>query len=125
VQYKFISDPEQANQLGFIAQEVEPIFPEVVQTGKDGFKSMVYSNLVAPLVEAVKSLYQRIQGIEQKQSAQSREIASKADQTSVDAKAKMLEAELAQLKEADRLKNQKIETLEKRLEQIEKMLKSK
>ncbi len=58
VRYKFIKDSENKNQLGFIAQEVEPIFPEVVQTDKKGIKSMVYANLVAPVVEAIKELSQ-------------------------------------------------------------------
>lgn len=57
VEYKFNSDPENKTQVGFIAQQVEPIFPEVVQTDSNGFKSMVYSNLVAPIVEAIKELY--------------------------------------------------------------------
>jgi hypothetical protein len=43
-------------QLGVIAQEVEKIFPQVVSTGGSGYKSVAYSNLVAPLIEAVKEL---------------------------------------------------------------------
>lgn len=57
VQYQFNADPSHRTQIGFIAQEVEPIFPEVVSTSKDGLKSMVYANLIAPLVEAVKSIH--------------------------------------------------------------------
>ena len=43
-------------QIGLIAQEVETVFPELVSSGE--YKSISYSNLVAPLIEAVKSLYQ-------------------------------------------------------------------
>ena len=43
-------------QIGLIAQEVEEVFPELVSSGE--YKSISYSNLVAPLIEAVKSLYQ-------------------------------------------------------------------
>jgi hypothetical protein len=43
-------------QLGVIAQEVEKVFPEVVSTDDKGYKSVAYSNLVAPLIEAVKEL---------------------------------------------------------------------
>ncbi|OHD13782.1 MAG: hypothetical protein A2Y41_03695 [Spirochaetes bacterium GWB1_36_13] len=42
--------------IGFIAQEAEKVVPEVVQTGKDGYKSMAYANITALLVEAVKEL---------------------------------------------------------------------
>lgn len=40
--------------IGFIAQEVEPILPEVVSTDGDGFKSVGYANIVALLSEAIK-----------------------------------------------------------------------
>ncbi len=40
--------------LGLIAQEVEKVFPEAVSTGKDGYKSVEYANLIAPLVEVIK-----------------------------------------------------------------------
>lgn len=43
------------NQLGFIAQEVEEIFPELVMTSSvNGLKAVSYGNLVAPLIEAFK-----------------------------------------------------------------------
>lgn len=41
-------------QIGFSAQELEKIYPEVVQTDPDGFKSVDYSRLTPILVEAVK-----------------------------------------------------------------------
>ena len=40
--------------IGFIAQEVEPVLPEVVSTDGDGFKSVGYANIVALLSEAIK-----------------------------------------------------------------------
>jgi hypothetical protein len=43
-------------QVGFIAQQVEKVFPELVLTKEDGYKSVQYSALVSPLVESVKSL---------------------------------------------------------------------
>ncbi|RYZ92246.1 MAG: tail fiber domain-containing protein [Proteobacteria bacterium] len=45
------------HQIGFIAQDVEKIFPEVVKTdGKTGFKTVVYDHLTAPIVEALRTL---------------------------------------------------------------------
>jgi hypothetical protein len=44
-------------QVGVIAQEVEGIFPEVVSTDNEGYKSVAYENLVAPLIEAIKELH--------------------------------------------------------------------
>ncbi|MEO7423537.1 MAG: tail fiber domain-containing protein [Fibrobacteria bacterium] len=43
-------------QIGFIAQDVEKVVPEVVATDSSGYKSMDYSRLVPLLVEAVKEL---------------------------------------------------------------------
>jgi prepilin-type N-terminal cleavage/methylation domain-containing protein len=43
------------DQLGFIAQDVEKIFPEAVSTNPaTGLKSVGYGNLIAPLIEALK-----------------------------------------------------------------------
>jgi len=43
-------------QVGVIAQEIETVFPELVHTDKKGYKSVQYSNIVAPLIEAIKIL---------------------------------------------------------------------
>ena len=42
------------NQIGFIAQEVEAVCPQLVVTKEDGFKSVNYSQTVSLLVEAIK-----------------------------------------------------------------------
>lgn len=43
-------------QYGFIAQEVEKVFPELVTTDSEGFKSMNYIGIIPVLTEAVKEL---------------------------------------------------------------------
>jgi hypothetical protein len=57
VTYDWI-DPSRGEgpQIGVIAQEMEKIFPEVVNTDSQGYKSVEYAKLVAPLIEAVKIL---------------------------------------------------------------------
>jgi hypothetical protein len=45
-----------ALQTGLIAQEVEKIFPELVKTDEEGFKSVNYIGLVPHLIEAIKAL---------------------------------------------------------------------
>jgi Chaperone of endosialidase len=44
------------NQIGFIAQELEKVYPEMVFTDEKGFKSVDYARLTPVLVEAVKDL---------------------------------------------------------------------
>jgi hypothetical protein len=43
-------------QIGFIAQELEKIFPEMVFTDTQGYKSVDYARLTPVLVEAIKEL---------------------------------------------------------------------
>jgi type II secretory pathway pseudopilin PulG len=44
------------DDIGFIAQDVEKVVPELVVTNNDGFKSVKYGNITALLVEAVKEI---------------------------------------------------------------------
>jgi len=43
-------------QIGLIAQEVEKIIPEVVNTDKEGYKSLSYDKLTAVLINALEDL---------------------------------------------------------------------
>ena len=51
---------DDAQEIGFIGQEVEEILPEVTATDSDGYKSINYSRLTAVLVEAIKEQQQLI-----------------------------------------------------------------
>jgi len=41
-------------QIGFVAQDLEQVYPEVVKTKENGFKAVNYAQLVPVLVEAIK-----------------------------------------------------------------------
>lgn len=43
-------------EMGFIAQNVERVFPMLVKTDEEGMKSVKYANITAVLVESVKEL---------------------------------------------------------------------
>jgi hypothetical protein len=47
--------------IGFIAQELENVIPEVVVTGADGFKSVAYDKITAVLTEAIKEQQKQIE----------------------------------------------------------------
>ena len=51
-------------QSGVIAQEVEAVLPEVVQTNDEGIKSVAYGNLVGLLIESIKELQDRVEELE-------------------------------------------------------------
>jgi hypothetical protein len=59
--------PEEAKQqpgMGVIAQDVERVFPQLVETDEQGYKRVDYNGLIAPLIEAVKELDDRLRAVE-------------------------------------------------------------
>ena len=59
-------DAHEQPGMGVIAQEVEKVFPELVETDADGLKRVAYHGLIAPLIEAVKELDDRLRAIEER-----------------------------------------------------------
>lgn len=51
---------------GYIAQKVQKLFPDLVSTDKKGYLSLAYSNLIPYLSGAIKSLYNKVMGIDQR-----------------------------------------------------------
>ena len=60
--YHFAEGP----QFGFIAQELENIFPELVKTENDGYKSVNYNGMIPVLLESIKEQQLQIES-QQKQ----------------------------------------------------------
>ena len=60
VSFEWIADESNDKNLGFIAQDIESVLPEVVSTGEDGLKAVEYGNIVAVLVEAIKEQQKEI-----------------------------------------------------------------
>jgi hypothetical protein len=74
-------------QIGFLAQELEKILPELVTTDEDGYKSVAYQGLIPVLVEAVKTQQAQLE-------AQRKQIMELEAQAS---RIQSLEARLAEL----------------------------
>ena len=53
-------------EIGFIAQEVEEILPELVSENKEGIKSLAYGNMNAVLVKAIQELKAEIEILKNK-----------------------------------------------------------
>nr|WP_236049424.1 tail fiber domain-containing protein [Hymenobacter negativus] len=79
---------EARRQLGFIAQEIEPFYPEMVSTDADGYKSVDYSRLTPVLVEALKEQQQQIEALK------ARAASAEAKATSAETKAAQATATL-------------------------------
>jgi hypothetical protein len=56
VKYNLIGDTRHRNQIGFLAQNLEQYFPELVDTNSDGYKSVYYAQMTPILVQAIKEL---------------------------------------------------------------------
>ena len=59
-------DTDVKDNIGFIAQEIELEFPELVSTNKDGTKAVKYQNAVAILFEAIKEQQKEIEFLKNK-----------------------------------------------------------
>lgn len=57
VTYRMDGSPETQRRIGLIAQDVAAVFPEAVRENEEGFLSLDYSVLVAPLVESIRELH--------------------------------------------------------------------
>src|SRR4051794_18093365 len=55
--------------MGIVAQEVEAVFPELVETRPDGFKQVDYDGLIAPLLKAVAELRARLALLENREGS--------------------------------------------------------
>ena len=87
--YEWKDGREKGNRLGFIAQEVAEILPQVVNTSGE-FYTMQYAPLTAVLVEAIQEQQQQIekqQAVIQQLQAQTAQIDElKAMMTALQAK---------------------------------------
>ncbi|MBO7433796.1 MAG: tail fiber domain-containing protein, partial [Salinivirgaceae bacterium] len=61
--------------IGVIAQEVEKVFPELVNTDESGYKSVEYANIAPVLIEAIKELKAEKDALEAKLDKQEKEMA--------------------------------------------------
>jgi len=63
VTYTWIQDENSDTQIGFLAQQLETVFPELVATDSDGYKSVFYSQMTPILTKAIQELHGMIEGM--------------------------------------------------------------
>ena len=66
--YSFVWNEEKQNiykgkDYGVIAQEIEEILPELVNTREDGYKSVKYDRLISLLIEGIKHLSKEVEDL--------------------------------------------------------------
>jgi len=57
---------EENKRMGFSAQDLQKVYPELVKEGSDGYLSIDGTGLIAPLVEAIKEQQKKIEELEEK-----------------------------------------------------------
>ena len=57
---------DEGPQIGFIAQEVERVYPELVSTAPNGYKTVDYDRLTPILVEAIKQQQAEIKALQKR-----------------------------------------------------------
>ena len=85
---------EDGPQFGFIAQETETVFPELVSTDRDGYKSVNYLGVIPVAVEAIKTLKVQMDNKQKQLDAQKQEI------DALKTRLALLEADLAKMQAA-------------------------
>ncbi|MGE3823592.1 MAG: tail fiber domain-containing protein, partial [Bacteroidia bacterium] len=70
---------DDGKQYGLIAQELEKIIPELVDTDKEGWKAVEYSHLVPVLIEAIKEQQSTIEKQQQTINSQQQIITGSVD----------------------------------------------
>ena len=56
----------EGHDVGVIAQEIEEVLPEVVETREDGYKAVDYKKIVPLLIEGIKDLQKQIDELKNK-----------------------------------------------------------
>ena len=58
VQFNWKSNGKEA--VGVLAQEIEKVLPQIVNTNADGYKAVSYDSLIPILIEAIKELAAKV-----------------------------------------------------------------
>jgi hypothetical protein len=64
--WKNKNEKDNKNQIGFLAQDVEQVFPQLVNTDKQGEKTVSYTHMVPVLLEAIKEQQTEIDSLKTK-----------------------------------------------------------
>ena len=65
ISYTLNNDESEKTRIGFIAQDLEQYFPELVTTRADGYKAVYYAQMSSVIVEAIREMNFKIDGIQE------------------------------------------------------------
>jgi hypothetical protein len=64
VKYNWLNNPNGNTMVGFLAQDLEQYFPELVATNERGQKSVYYAQMTPILVEAIRELNMKVNSLQ-------------------------------------------------------------
>jgi len=63
INFNWLNGDTDTNNIGFLAQDLEQYFPELVATDSDGYKSVYYSNMTPILTQAIREMDLKLNNI--------------------------------------------------------------
>jgi hypothetical protein len=66
VNFNWINGDSDKTNIGFIAQDLEQYFPELVYTGTDDYKGVNYANMTPILVESIREMNLKVEKLDEK-----------------------------------------------------------
>ncbi|MBP7282677.1 MAG: tail fiber domain-containing protein [Leptospiraceae bacterium] len=115
VKYKMKSKDDM-QYLGFVAQDIEKIAPELVGTNKEGFKTLDYTRIQWMQFQAIKELSVRLRSLTEVQEAEKAGNEKlRSHLMELEKENKVLRREMESLKN----QNQELKSIYKRLERLE------
>ena len=66
VTFQWKEQLDDSKNLGFVAQEVEEIIPEIVSDGNDGYKKLKMNGFIPYLTKAIQELNAKVEELEEK-----------------------------------------------------------
>jgi hypothetical protein len=111
--WKDVSDPAAKAEFGVIAQEVEPLFPDIVGTAADGMKTVGYTTFATIACKALQEYKTRTDADLSKLNAQIHEKDARI--SALEAKLAEQEKRTASQADADTAQNARLVALEKLL----------
>jgi len=96
---EYTADRYTKDQIGFSAQEVQQVYPELVKEGQDGYLSINYIGLIPVLVEAIKEQDSTIEELNQTVQSQDSRLQTQSETLQIQEIILQTQAEILQTQE--------------------------
>ena len=117
VSYLWKDDPSTERSLGYVAQDIQTVIPEVVKEDKDGYLSVAYTSIIPVISEAVKELHGQFVAF--KTDVKTKFVQLEARLNVIDKKQLEQEALIKQQQQVIEQQQKQIDALERKMDQLD------